>query len=155
MTSKNKEHIAVFIDWFKPGYKAGGPITSCANMVDLLKEELHFSIITRDRDYMEDEPYSEVTIGKWTKFSSNCDVLYVSPRDLTKEYFKNQLKQINYDCIYVNGIFSKHFSMFPLKLFRNTRLVLAPRGMLRNSALSIKPIKKKLYLSLSRIRKNV
>ena len=29
--------VLVFIDWFYPAYKAGGPITSCLNLIDNLK----------------------------------------------------------------------------------------------------------------------
>ena len=29
-----KQKVLIFIDWFAPGYKAGGPITSNVNIVD-------------------------------------------------------------------------------------------------------------------------
>ena len=83
----SKKRIAVFIDWFRPGFKAGGPITSCANMVDLLENDFHFYIFTSDRDYMEDKPYKGVTANQWTKYSDNCDVLYISKEYLNKKYF--------------------------------------------------------------------
>jgi len=32
MQSKDKKKILVFIDWYLPGYKAGGPVRSMANI---------------------------------------------------------------------------------------------------------------------------
>ena len=53
----SKKKILIFIDWYLPGYKAGGPIQSVANLVANLKEEFEFSIVTRDTDYCEKLPY--------------------------------------------------------------------------------------------------
>jgi hypothetical protein len=33
----NKIKVLVFIDWYLPGYKAGGPIQSVANIISQLK----------------------------------------------------------------------------------------------------------------------
>ncbi|MBI9061941.1 MAG: hypothetical protein JEZ14_08115 [Marinilabiliaceae bacterium] len=46
-----KKKILIFIDWFLPGYKAGGPVRSMANMVEYLMEEYDFFIVTRNTDY--------------------------------------------------------------------------------------------------------
>ena len=35
-----KLKVLIFIDWFKPGYKAGGPTTSNVNIVDHLSLSL-------------------------------------------------------------------------------------------------------------------
>lgn len=51
-----KPTILIFIDWYKPGYKAGGPIRSVSNMVDALKDDFQFYIITRNTDYLETTP---------------------------------------------------------------------------------------------------
>lgn len=34
--------VLIFIDWFAPGYKAGGPITSNVNIVEHLSDKLDF-----------------------------------------------------------------------------------------------------------------
>ena len=41
-----KKKILVFIDWYLPGYRAGGPIQSIANLVNHLDDELDISIVT-------------------------------------------------------------------------------------------------------------
>ena len=37
--------ILVFIDWYKPAYKAGGPISSVYNLTELLGDEIQFYIV--------------------------------------------------------------------------------------------------------------
>ncbi|NND77602.1 MAG: glycosyltransferase [Flavobacteriales bacterium] len=151
MGSMNKK-IAVFIDWFRPGYKAGGPITSCANMVDLLKEDFHFYIFTKDRDYMEDEPYDQVASNEWINYSKNCEVMYLSAEKLARKFMKNEFDKLDVHVVYINGMFSKHFSIWPMKFAGPKNVIVAPRGMLRPSALAIKSFKKSVYLILSRVR---
>ncbi|GIU70082.1 MAG: hypothetical protein KatS3mg002_1318 [Candidatus Woesearchaeota archaeon] len=50
--------------------------------------------------------------------------------------------------IYINGIFSKNFSIKPLIVAKklNVKTIIAPRGMLGAGALAIKPIRKKIFL---------
>ena len=42
--------ILSFAGHYLPGYKAGGPIRSIANMVDQLGDEFDFRIVAGDRD---------------------------------------------------------------------------------------------------------
>lgn len=41
--------VLIFIDWFAPGYKAGGPITSNVNIVEHLSDKLDFYVITSSK----------------------------------------------------------------------------------------------------------
>jgi glycosyltransferase involved in cell wall biosynthesis len=56
------------------------------------------------------------------------------------------------DIVYLNSFWSYVFSILPLRLKKagkiKAKVVLAPRGMLGKGALSIKPLKKKLVLSV-------
>ena len=45
-----KKKILVFIDWYLPGFRAGGPIRSCANLISHLSDEFDFNIVTTDTD---------------------------------------------------------------------------------------------------------
>ena len=47
-----KPQVLVFIDWYKPYYKAGGPVRSMVNLVEHLSDRIDFHIVTSDRDYM-------------------------------------------------------------------------------------------------------
>ena len=52
-----KIRILIFIDWFLPAYKAGGPIRSIANLVDNLHADFDFYIVTGDRDLGDKNPF--------------------------------------------------------------------------------------------------
>jgi len=73
----HKKKILIFIDWFLPGYKAGGPIRSVANLTAHLFSEFEFLIITRNNDYLEKSPYPNVKANQWVNFSENIKVYYL------------------------------------------------------------------------------
>ena len=61
MSEKNR--ILIFIDWFLPAYKAGGPIRSIANLVDHLSESFKFYIITGDRDLGDENSFNDIKLN--------------------------------------------------------------------------------------------
>jgi hypothetical protein len=60
-----QKNILIFIDWFLPGYKAGGPISSNANLIAHLGLEYKFFVITRNTDYCETKPYENIAPLAW------------------------------------------------------------------------------------------
>jgi glycosyltransferase involved in cell wall biosynthesis len=150
----NRKKIIVFIDWFLPGYKAGGPIQSCANLIDHLKDEYDFSVVTRDTDYCETQPYPNVKSNEWNILPNGKRVYYFSSDQLNKKNIKVLIKKEQYDIIYMNGIFSFWFTLLPLyyaKKKNAKNIVIAARGMFAVSALSIKKIKKRFFLLVVKI----
>lgn len=145
-----KKTILVFIDWFTPGYRAGGPITSCSNLIEQLKDEYNFKVITRDRDYMSDDAY-DVKRDCWSHIKDGCEIYYVSPKLLSRKNLKVIIRNTEFDLMYINGMFSWYFSILPLFLDDKESMIVSPRGMLRSSALSVKGFKKKIYLIIARI----
>jgi len=148
------EKILVFIDWFLPGYRAGGPVQSVANLVNFLQENYQFDIITRNTDYMESIPYYNVKANCWTKYDKNIRIYYMSKENLNFFHLKNFFKNKNYDHIYITGIYSRYFSIFPLLLaryYKHSHIIVASRGMLSPGAIGVKSFRKKLYLSIGRI----
>lgn len=144
----NKKRILVFIDWYLPGYKAGGPITSCANLTWYLSEECEFHVVCGDRDYQESKPYTGLRFNEWVEVGS-ARVMYLPPAHQTRKRIDNIILEVEPSVVYINGIFSKVFSIFPLLAMRKhseTLTVVAPRGMLAPSALRIKGFKKKFFL---------
>ncbi|MDP2388411.1 MAG: glycosyltransferase [Bacteroidota bacterium] len=150
-----KKKILVLIDWFLPGIKAGGPVKSVAAMVNKLSDSFEFYILTTDTDFGEDAPYKNITSNKWIDYSENTKVCYLSLSSLGAEALLKSINEIQPEIIYINSFFSKHFSILPLQLIRknkiNTKVILAPRGMLSEGALRIKPFKKKLFIRYSKI----
>ncbi|WP_224994871.1 glycosyltransferase family 4 protein [Cesiribacter sp. SM1] len=144
--------ILVFIDWYEPGYRAGGPIRSIKNLVDYFKGEACFYIITRNIDYQSTVPYNSVISDAWNQVEPNVSVYYCSQQHLGKRTFKRLFDEQEWDIIYINGIYSWFFSLLPLWLLRgtNSRIVVAPRGMLAAGALGVKSLKKNVFLWLAR-----
>lgn len=145
--------ILIFIDWFVPGYKAGGPISSNANLVDHLGNSFEFYVLTRDTDYCETTPYPTVQSDAWNKLPNGANVYYISTHKLG---FRNLIKvcqSVEFDCVYINGIYSLYFSLFPLlyfKYFTRKKVIVSSRGMLSDHTFSSKKGKKKLFYALAR-----
>lgn len=154
MNNSVKKRILVSYDWFHPGYKAGGPIQSCHNFVYAMRDQFEIFVITGDRDFKEESPYPNIPIGEWIEFAEGIQIKYCNRKDINLSFWKNEIKFISPDFIYLNNLFSPHFSILPLIAKRfsriNTNWILAPRGALRVSALAFKPLKKKIYLKVLR-----
>ena len=140
----------VFTDWYLPGYKAGGPISSIANLVDAFGDRFKFRIVCGDRDYLDEEPYTNVEPGKWLSIGS-AEVFYLKPDNRKYTAIKRLIRNENPDVVYINGIFSRVFSIFSLRAAKRLKMrtVVAPRGMLAPGALGIKSTKKDLFLNLA------
>lgn len=147
-------HILVFADWFEPGYRAGGPIRSVTNLVDRL-DDMRFSVITRNCDHFDETPYEGIPTGKWVERKANVRVMYLSPEQRNMDFISKRVKLKRYDAIYFNSLFSPQFSLKPLLWLKmkgyDGRIILAPRGMLKSGALSVKSGKKTFFLALAKI----
>lgn len=142
----------IFIDWFLPGFKAGGPIRSIAHLTEQLP--LKFSIVTSIFDHHSSEPYPNITAGEWVQHSPNVRVLYLHPEQCTIGRYRDVIQECSPSKIYLNSLFSLPFALKPLLAAKKEKclekVILAPRGMLKSGALKVKGAKKKLFLFLSR-----
>ena len=144
-----KKTILILCDWFLPGYLAGGPIQSVATLTKQLGNDIDFKIITTDRDFKSNEAYKTIKVNEWTIFEGRA-VFYVSPENMNSEFILNLIQNTTHDSIYLNSLFSKLFTVSPLKWKQQgkiqSKIILAPRGMLGDGALAIKTFKKQLFL---------
>jgi len=148
-----RKKIMILIEWFIPGYKAGGPIQSCLNMCRVLKSEYDIYVFTTDKDHGEIDPYVGIATNEWiTHKQLDIKIYYINQY---KNFYKQlaiEIKTIAPDFIYLNLFFSPRFIIYPLwlKLRRiiKTTVILCPRGTLYESALSVKWYKKKPMLYL-------
>lgn len=143
-----KLRILIFIDWFAPGFKAGGPTTSNVNIVEHLKDIFDFYIITTDTDYHESQPYQDIISDKWIR-KDGFFVYYFSRRNLSFRHLSKAIKEAKCNIWYINGIYSIYFSIAPLilaKIMHPQRIIVSARGMLSPHALAIRSTIKKLYL---------
>lgn len=146
--------ILIFIDWFVPGYKAGGPISSNANLIDNLAGDYEFYVITRDTDYCVSAPYTDVTSDAWNLRHNGARVYYFSSRNLGIRNLVKVSGTIDADVVYINGIYSFYFSLLPLlwfKYFSRKKVVVAARGMLSDHTFSSKKGKKRLFYAIARL----
>lgn len=150
--NSDKKRILIFTDWFVPGFKAGGPIRSIANLVDRIPVE--FDIVTSVFDHQSTLPYPNITADTWTKFSDRVRVYYCSKEGANDQVFERIIRNENYHRIYFNSLFSFSFTLSPLRLCKSLgfaqKVVLAPRGMLKSSALAEKAFKKKIFIRMSK-----
>ena len=149
----NKKKILIFIDWFLPGYKAGGPIRSVANIVEHLSAVFDFTIITSDRDFGSTIPYENIATDRFIN-KDKYKIIYLSPENQNKTKYIELINKIDFDVVYFNSLFSVKFALLPLRLIKkqknNVKIILAPRGMLGQGALSIKKTKKQIFLAVSK-----
>ena len=150
--------ILVFIDWFLPGYKAGGQIPSVLNLVKSFSRQHDFYILTSDRDLGDAQPYHGVETGKWLA-KEGYRVYYKNVHKINAIFLLELLKEVNPDIIYLNSFFSRKFTLLPLEVVQNylpgKKVVLAPRGMLGAGALAQKAVKKKLFLKYAQNKRIV
>ncbi len=146
--------MLALVQFYPPAYLAGGPTRSVPRIVELLRDEFAFSIVTRDRDLGRSERLPGVTADRWVDVGgARC--LYVSCRRVFLGGVIASLRATRHDVLYLNGVFSLAFSVIPLVcrkagLVPRCGLVVAPRGELDRTALAIKGWRKRMVLLLAR-----
>lgn len=146
----HKPKVLSFIDWYKPGYKAGGTVTAFSNFVAHLEESFDFKIVTRDCDYFEEEPYQNIRSDTWVQKSKTA-VYYVSKTNENFRKIMSIMKASSADWIYINGVFSFYFSIIPVLLIAEKSCIVNPHGMLSEQAFSVKSFKKNIFLKLANL----
>jgi len=150
-----KKKILIIYEYFYPAYKAGGIIQSLKNLVSLLHPFFDFYCITGARDLNEQNILSGIIENSWNKVNIGNEVFmniwYDDKRSLSYSKYNKLFKEINPDIFYINGFMSIPFLLLPLWViktthFKHIKIVVAPRGMLQEGAVSINKIKKVLYL---------
>jgi glycosyltransferase involved in cell wall biosynthesis len=157
MMNLNHYQLIVFTDWFVPGLKAGGPITSIRNMVENLSKFGSILIVTGDRDLGDSAPYPNVKTNKVVAYIDNVDVFYIDKNKMSFNRVRIILKKTKPKTIYLNSMYSFRFSFIPAfvgqYINKQVNVVLAPRGMLNKNAIAIKNRKKKIYLRFFKLLK--
>jgi glycosyltransferase involved in cell wall biosynthesis len=145
---KDKENIVAFIDWYRPAFKAGGPIKSLENIVQSLDNTFYFYLVTSHYD-VDNKPLNTEP-NKWLK-KGNYSIIYLDHEHQNSEFVLQSLKNITFKTIYFNSMFSSAFSVKPMSYLSslNKKMVLAPRGMLGKGALRIKRVKKMAFLAFA------
>lgn len=146
------KRILIVTSYYLPGYKAGGPIRSIANMVAALGDEYEFSILTADRDHNETQPYPGIKTGMWQTVGK-ARVMYLPPAQQRFIVWRSVLQALEYDVLYLNGLFDsltiKSLMLRRMRGILSTRTIVAPRGHLAKGALGLKGYKKGPFVKLT------
>jgi glycosyltransferase involved in cell wall biosynthesis len=153
--TEDRKKLLLFTDWYLPGFKAGGPIQSCHNIVKMLGSKYQFYIFTSDRDWGESRPYPDIVLNKWITADHGVQIFYATPDYLKIKNLATAVNTVQPDIIYFNSMFSQYFTLMPLWMLKQTnyrgRIALAPRGMLQAGALMQKNFKKRVFLHLFKL----
>ncbi len=146
-----KKKILILVDWYEPGYKGGGPVQSCRNFVTAMHDNFDLYILTADRDLGDQQPYPGIEANTWIK-KNGVQVYYADEKKLSLGRLSAVINFVEPEFIYLNSMYSYHFTLLPLWLKMNKRIkpkiVIAPRGMLQHGAMQFKSFKKKIFLGL-------
>ena len=140
--------ILVFCDYFKPGYKAGGPISSIVNLMSVIEDKFSIAVITRNHDYKSKKKF----LDKDKQFPRKYKIHYCSNfLHLILTCLKPSL--IKTKKIYVNSFFSIKYSFLPLivfSFFLRKKVFISARGEFASSALK-NSLKKRIYIKVWRV----
>lgn len=143
--------ILIIIGGFFPGQKFGGPPVSVDNFCSLLKDECDCFIVTSNHDMNSNIIYANIQIG-WNN-RGNCKVLYLSDSEYKYKKFREVIKEISPDIIYLQGLFQE--CIIPCLILAkkyNIPVMLAPRGEICEGAFK-KKYKKIPYIAFLKVFK--
>ena len=132
-------------------------------MINTLGDQYSFAVISAAYDLNEVQPYASIQLSKWNTLSlgkQRIPVWYADKR-LGITELSRLIQTLQPDIIFINGMYGWNFFLAPLvlrKRFAAIPYIISPRGMLQPGALTVKPLKKKIYyllLKLSGLLKNV
>ncbi|MEU5564176.1 glycosyltransferase family 4 protein [Micromonospora musae] len=136
--------------YFAPGFRAGGPGRSVAHILDTASSAVSAVLVTRDRDLGAASPYPGLS-GRWSS-RGRARVFYLSPTS-PRQWFAlwSQLRRTRFDLLYVNSLWAP-FSLLPVAavrwgLLRADRVLVAPRGECSRGALSLRALRKRLFVA--------
>ncbi len=152
LSNKGRPRIVVVAEHYLPGWKAGGPIRSLSSLVAELSDDFDFLVVTRDSDRADTEPYAGVRLDTWVPVG-RASVFYGRPATLSRRRLYGIIAAAEPDLVYLNSVYSRLTIGYLLvrRLRRgSTAVLINPRGELDPGAMSIKPLRKKVYLTAAR-----
>ncbi len=146
-TERRPIRVALFCDYYLPGFRAGGPPVSISRIIEQ-ETQADIKVVTRDRDAGQTQPYSNAAIREWAPYG-RAQVAYLRPGYQDWPWVIRELREWQPDILYLNSLQSPWFSLLPhillrLGLLPESRVLLAPRGETSSGAQSLKVIKKSI-----------
>lgn len=148
------DRVLIFTRYYLPGVRAGGPIVTISNLIDLLGDKIEMSLVTENREYKAEvafegiAPNRWITVGKSKVFYSRYDSSFISE-------FYNAIQERVPQIVYLNSLFDIRYTLTPLLLTklvsRDIDIIVAPRGELNPGALALKKKRKRIYLTFFKL----
>lgn len=153
-SSLNMKKIIILINKYLPGYKAGGPIQTIANMVEAIGDRYRFYIVTFDRDFGDLAPYPNIVYKQWMDVGK-AKVRYLHRKEISFSTYKDILNSEQFDLLYFQSFFNPLFTILPIITYwvshtSKASLLIAPRGEFGSGAIKFKQFKKSIYLFVFR-----
>lgn len=149
-----KPTVLVIVHHYLPGTKSGGPVRTISNLVEQLGDDFDFRILTTDRDHRDSVPYSGIESGVWYSVGK-AHVRYLSRSEQKLWNLRRIVAGTQYDLLYLNGTYNTTtivtLLLRRLGLIGGKPVLLAPRGHLETGALSLKPRKKRIFLTAAKV----
>lgn len=147
-------NVLVLLAHYLPGFKAGGPVRSVANLAARLGDEINFHILASDRDLGDDQRFESISSARWQNVGK-ARVAYLPPRRMPTLRVAQYGREVQPDVMYVNSFFHHRSCAGPLLLRQGGLLpkapiIIAPRGEFSAGALAIRTWKKRPYLAAAR-----
>ncbi|MDR3680588.1 MAG: glycosyltransferase [Flavipsychrobacter sp.] len=143
------KRILISYEYFLPAFKAGGPVQSIANMARQLCDSYDLYIVCSNSDAGESSSLPEIVSDTWTDFENGvAQVYYISQEEKKFGTIRKIVREIKPDYIFANGIYSFLFSLAPILVRSKAKKIMSVRGMLHPGALSVKSLKKNIFLSI-------
>jgi glycosyltransferase involved in cell wall biosynthesis len=137
-----------------PGTKAGGPVRSIHSLISLIKDYFEIYIVTQNCDLGSDKGYKNIEPDKLFE-KEGVFYYYFSKGELNVQRITELINSIEPGLVYLNSFWSYNFSIGIVKAKRNNLIkapiLLAPRGMMGKGALGLKPLRKNVFLILSKL----
>ena len=148
-----RPRILIFCDFYLPGFKSGGGTWMIVNLVERFADRYDLFIVTRNYDSKGDKrPYTTVQVNDWNTVGL-AQVFYFAPGSLTVGKAAEIVETIRPSAVYLNSALSLPVRQFlragRRAVVRNVPVILAPCGEMSEGALSVKPLKKKLFLKVA------
>lgn len=145
--------VLLTCDFFEPGFRAGGPVRSIAQLLEVVSPSVEVTMVTRDRDLGSTQAYPGLS-GRWVR-RGRTRICYLDPRRPRHwSMLARELRSTRFDLLYVNSLWASS-SVLPIlaariRLIRVKQILIAPRGELAESALNVKARRKRLFLRVWR-----
>lgn len=152
---ESRIRVLTLVDYYVPGFKAGGALRSVSNLVDHLQGEFQFLVVTRDRDAGDRTAYHSVQVNEWQAVNG-ATVFYVAGGLFLAYRLTALLRRTKYDVLYLNSLLSPQFTLLVLALRRlgllpAAAIIIAPRGEASSGALATKRWKKLPFLAAAKV----